>query len=98
MLGDIHIANGNLTESKVCYQKAHLLDKVDRLVLYRLYKIYSIKKDKACLDYYKKMLDVTKSNTYMSIYFKSVYSYSHIAQETFPYNAQEYFSPMIELN
>lgn len=28
MLGDIHIANGNLTESKVCYQKAHLLDKV----------------------------------------------------------------------
>ena len=98
MLGDIHTANGNLTESEVCYQKAHLLDKADRLVLYRLYKIYSIKKDKACLDYYKKMMDVTKSNTYMSNYFKAVYSYSHIAQETFPYNAQEYFSPMIEFN
>ncbi len=97
-LGDIYLKENDLDKAEICYQKAHLLDKGDKLVLCRLYTIYSMKNKKEYQDHYKKIINQTKSSPYTSNYFKAVYSYSHIVQDKFPYNAQEYFSPIIELD
>jgi tetratricopeptide (TPR) repeat protein/O-antigen ligase len=94
-LGDVYFQEKDFDQAKICYQKAHMLDSRDKLVVARLCKLFFTIKDNAQHAYYKQLILKMKSHSTMTVYFKKNYLYSHIQQETFPYNRREYFSPSI---